>query len=126
MKQQSRKAKGRRLQNHVRDRILKNFPHLKARDVQCVENYAPGPDIILSKVAAKLVPWQWEVKNQENVFDPTFIPGAPILDFTMEKFNSSLGKSDVGVTVTLGSIPSIIADITLEDQKELVFSVELN
>ena len=67
MKQSSRKAKGRRLQNYVRDKILKNFPHLKPADVQCVENYAPGPDIILSKVAAKLVPWQWEVKNQEKL-----------------------------------------------------------
>ena len=28
MKQKSRKAKGRRLQNFVRDRILKAFPHL--------------------------------------------------------------------------------------------------
>ena len=42
MKQKSRKAKGRRLQNFVRDKILKNFPHLRAKDVQCVENYAPG------------------------------------------------------------------------------------
>jgi len=67
MKQSSRKAKGRRLQNYVRDKILKNFPHLKPADVQCVENYAPGPDIILSKVAAKLVPYQWEVKNQEKL-----------------------------------------------------------
>ena len=67
MKQQSRKAKGRRLQNYVRDKILKNFPHLKAKDVQCVENYAPGPDIILSKVGLKLVPYQWEIKNQEKM-----------------------------------------------------------
>ena len=67
MKQSSRKAKGRRLQNYVRDKILKNFPHLKPKDVQCVENYAPGPDIILSKVGAKLCPYQWEIKNQEKL-----------------------------------------------------------
>jgi len=67
MKQKSRKAKGRRLQNYVRDRILKTFPHLKTKDVQCVENYAPGPDIILSKVALKLCPYQWEIKNQEKM-----------------------------------------------------------
>ena len=67
MKQQSRKAKGRRLQNYVRDKILKNFPHLKAKDVQCVENYAPGPDIILSKVGLRLCPYQWEIKNQEKM-----------------------------------------------------------
>ena len=67
MKQKSRKAKGRRLQNFVRDKILKNFPHLRAKDVQCVENYAPGPDIILSKVGRKLVPYQFEIKNQEKM-----------------------------------------------------------
>ena len=67
MKQKSRKAKGRRLQNFVRDKILKNFPHLKPKDVQCVENYAPGPDIILSKVGRKLVPYQFEIKNQEKM-----------------------------------------------------------
>ena len=67
MKQKSRKAKGRRLQNFVRDRILKAFPHLKPKDVKCVENYAPGPDIILSKVARKLCPYQWEIKNQEKM-----------------------------------------------------------
>ena len=67
MKQKSRKAKGRRLQNYVRDKILKTFPHLKPKDVQCVENYAPRPDIILSKVARKLCPYQWEIKNQEKM-----------------------------------------------------------
>ena len=67
MKQKSRKAKGRRLQNFVRDRILKAFPHLKPKDVKCVENYAPGPDIILSKVACKLCPYQFEIKNQEKM-----------------------------------------------------------
>ena len=67
MNQKSRKAKGRRLQNFTRDRILKAFPHLKPSDVQCVENYAPGHDIILSKVARKLCPYQWEIKNQEKM-----------------------------------------------------------
>jgi len=67
MKQKSRKAKGRRLQNYVRDKILKTFRHLKTKDVVCVENYAPGPDIILSKVARKLCPYQWEIKNQQKM-----------------------------------------------------------
>ena len=67
MKQKSRKAKGRRLQNYVRDRILKTFRHLKSKDVVCVENFAPGPDIILSKTARKLCPYSWEIKNQEKM-----------------------------------------------------------
>ena len=67
MNQKSRKAKGRRLQNFTRDKILKAFPHLKPSDVQCVENYAPGPDIILSKVARKLCPYKFEIKNQDKM-----------------------------------------------------------
>ena len=67
MKQRSRKAKGRRLQNHVAKRLLKTFPHLKKKDVATVENYAPGPDIILSKVGKKLVPYQFECKNQQKL-----------------------------------------------------------
>ena len=67
MKQRSRKAKGRRLQNHVAKRLLRTFPHLKKKDVATVENYAPGPDIILSKVGKKLVPYQFECKNQQKM-----------------------------------------------------------
>ena len=67
MKQRSRKAKGRRLTNFVRDRILKTFSHLRAKDVVCAENGLPGPDLILSKVAKALVPFQWEVKNQQKM-----------------------------------------------------------
>ena len=67
MKQRSRKIKGRRLTNFVRDKILKSFPHLKASDVVCVENGLPGPDLILSKVAKALVPFQWEIKNQQKM-----------------------------------------------------------
>ena len=47
MKQKSRKAKGRKLQNFVRAKVLKAFRHLKKDDVICVENYKPGADIIL-------------------------------------------------------------------------------
>ena len=67
MKQRSRKIKGRRLTNFVRDRILKSFPHLKARDVVCVESGHPGPDLILSKEAKALCPFQWEMKNQQKM-----------------------------------------------------------
>ena len=67
MKQRSRKIKGRRLTNFVRDKILRAFPHLRAKDVVCVENGLPGPDLILSKVAKALVPFQWEMKNQQKM-----------------------------------------------------------
>ena len=67
MKQKSRKAKGRKLQNFVRAKVLKAFRHLKKDDVICVENYKPGADIILSKVAKKLLPYSFECKNQEKM-----------------------------------------------------------
>ncbi len=67
MKQKSRKAKGRKLQNFVRAKVLKAFRHLKKNDVVCVENYKPGADIILSKVAKKLCPYSFECKNQEKM-----------------------------------------------------------
>jgi hypothetical protein len=67
MKQRSKRAKATRLQNFVRAKLLKAFPHLKKRDVVCVENYLPGPDIILSKVGKKLIPYQFEIKAQEKM-----------------------------------------------------------
>ena len=67
MKQRSKRAKATRLQNFVKSKLLKAFPHLKKRDVVCVENYLPGPDIILSKVGKKLIPYQWEIKAQEKM-----------------------------------------------------------
>ena len=67
MKQRSRKIKGRRLTNYVRDRVLKAFPHLKRKDVLCTENGQPGPDLVMSKVAHQLCPWTFEMKNQEKL-----------------------------------------------------------
>jgi len=67
MKQRSRKIKGKRLQNFVRDKILKTFPYLKKKDVVCVENGIQGPDIILSKIGLKFCPFQFEIKNQEKL-----------------------------------------------------------
>ena len=51
MKQSSRRRKGKFLQNLVRDKILKNFPHLKRKDVDVANTGENGRDIKLSKVA---------------------------------------------------------------------------
>jgi len=67
MKQRSRKIKGRRLSKYVRKKILKAFPHLKARDIIEATEGQNGPDLILSKVAKKLVPFNWELKNQQRM-----------------------------------------------------------
>ena len=63
----SRKAKGRRLQNFVRDKILKVFKHLKKEDVQVALMSQQGPDIKLSRIAKRLGPYQFECKNQEKM-----------------------------------------------------------
>ena len=57
MLNKSRRAKSSRLQNLVRDKILKAFkPHLRKQDVQTAPNGVNGPDIILSRIAKKLCP----------------------------------------------------------------------
>ena len=67
MKNKSRKQKGRRLQNYVRDRLLKTFKHLRKKDVEVAVMSQPGADIILSKVGKKLIPYDFECKNQEKM-----------------------------------------------------------
>ena len=67
MKQVSRKRKSALLQNLVRDKILKTFPHLKKIDVGTASHGQTGPDIILSKVAKKLVGCNFEIKNQQKM-----------------------------------------------------------
>lgn len=58
------KAKGRRLQQVVRDLILKSFPSLERDDVRSTPMGAPGEDVMLSPAARKLVPYQIECKNK--------------------------------------------------------------
>ena len=63
----SKKRKSALLQNLVRDKILKSFPHLKPEDVITANNGQNGPDIKLSKVARKLVGVNFECKNQNKM-----------------------------------------------------------
>ena len=67
MNNKSRNQKGRRLQNHLRDRLLKAFPHLKEADVKVAIMSEPGADIKLSRIAKKLITYQFECKNQEKM-----------------------------------------------------------
>tara|TARA_R100000008_G_scaffold11437_2_gene5745 strand:+ start:1255 stop:1590 length:336 start_codon:yes stop_codon:yes gene_type:complete len=67
MKQSSRRKKGKLLQNFVREKILKTFPHLRKKDVVVANTGEPGPDIRLSRIAQRLVPWSFETKNQEKL-----------------------------------------------------------
>jgi len=67
MKQESRRAKGRKLQNYVKDLILETFPNnLKPEDVKTPKTGQNGADIILSPIAQRLVPYQFETKSQQK------------------------------------------------------------
>jgi len=68
MKPSSAKAKGRRLQDHTRDRILHYFlGRLEADDVRGAIMGESGTDIKLSPLARRLFPYDVECKNQERL-----------------------------------------------------------
>ena len=62
----SRKAKGRRLQNWVRDTLLSIFKTLDDNDISCAIMGETGEDIKLSNPAKKLIPYSFECKNKET------------------------------------------------------------
>lgn len=64
MTPQSAKAKGRRLQQIVRDMLLKTFPALEKDDVRSTAMGQGGEDVQLSPAARKLFPYQIECKNK--------------------------------------------------------------
>ena len=43
------------MQNYVREKLLKAFPHLKKKDISVALEGQQGPDIILSRIGKKLV-----------------------------------------------------------------------
>lgn len=67
MKTSSAKAKGRKLQQEVRDKILDTFPILETDDVKSTSMGASGEDIQLSPAARKLFPFSVECKARESI-----------------------------------------------------------
>ena len=67
MRPQSAKAKGRRLQQEVRDAFLKTFPFLQEDDVRSTSMGASGEDILLSPAARACIPFSIECKNTEKL-----------------------------------------------------------
>ena len=67
MKPSARKAKGRQLQNFVRDRLLETFPDLEKDDIKSTIMGAQGEDIQLSPAARKLIPFNIECKNRAAI-----------------------------------------------------------
>jgi len=66
MKQNSRRAKGKKLQRIVKDKLLSAFPHLHPGDIKVAKNGQQGEDLKLSRIARRLIPYQFECKNQEK------------------------------------------------------------
>ena len=66
MRTSSRKAKGRRLQNWVRDELLLRFPKLTDEDIYCAIMGESGADVKFSPQAQKLIPYSVECKNKET------------------------------------------------------------
>ena len=74
MKIKSAKAKGRNLQNSVRDELRNVFvdqwtkvPKLEYDDIKSQTMGMGGEDIVLSPIAKKLIPYSFECKNTEKL-----------------------------------------------------------
>lgn len=67
MKTSSAKAKGRKLQQYVRDLILHNHPSLEEDDVKSTAMGQGGEDVQLSPAARKLLPMSIECKSYANI-----------------------------------------------------------
>lgn len=63
----SLKAKGRRLQQWVRDTLLANHPTLEADDIKSTAMGQNGEDVQLSPAARKLIPFSIECKSRKAV-----------------------------------------------------------
>jgi|TARA_R110000796_G_scaffold25666_1_gene72158 hypothetical protein len=67
MKNNSRQAKGRYLQNIVRDRIVKLYPSLTKKDIRTSNTGENGADVrLLTHTAKKLFPYSVETKNMKS------------------------------------------------------------
>lgn len=63
----SSKAKGRRLQNFVRDQLRGLFSFLEPDDIKSQTMGMTGEDIVLSPAARKSIPYSFECKNVEKL-----------------------------------------------------------
>ena len=74
MNPKSSKAKGRRLQNYVRDKLREMYikkwtkmPKLHEDDIKSQTMGMSGEDIVLSPAAKKIIPFSFECKNKERL-----------------------------------------------------------
>ena len=67
MNVKSNKAKGRKLQNMVRDLLRESFPSLEEDDIKSQTMGMTGEDIVLSPAAKRKIPYSFECKNVERL-----------------------------------------------------------
>jgi len=61
------KAKGRKLQNLLRDKLRVAYPSLEEDDIKSQTMGMPGEDIVLSPAARREIPYSFECKNVERL-----------------------------------------------------------
>lgn len=67
IKPSSCKNKGRRFQQEVEHALKNTFDHLKGNDIRSTSMGCPGADLILSTAALRVLPYDFEMKNQEKL-----------------------------------------------------------
>ena len=90
MQTRSRKAKGRKLQNWVRDEFLSRFKQFTDEDIYCAIMGESGADVKFSPLAQETLPYSIECKNKE-----TFKGIYDIME--QAKSNTKVNHTPVGV-----------------------------
>lgn len=109
MSAKSAKAKGRRLQNLVRDKLRDKYTDLDRDDIQSATMGLRGEDIVLSPAARKVIPYSFECKNVERLQFWSAIEQAE---------SNSNGRTPVIVVKKNGKKPYVA--ISLEKWLELI------
>ena len=101
----SKKAKGRRLQNWVRDELLKRFPNLNDNDIVWAIMGERGVDIKLSEKAKKFIPLAIECKNQE-AYKKLY------KDYNQSSYNSDKNIEPIVILKMNNEKPLVVMDAT--------------
>ena len=105
----SAKAKGRRLQQWVRDWLRQTLPGVEDDDIQATPGGVNGPDIGLSPLARRKFPWTVECKARARV----------TLYDALEQAESNLMKDTKPVAIVKGDRKEPIAILYAKDFLEM-------
>ena len=110
IKVSSAKAKGRRLQQWVRDYLHSNLEGIEKDDVTSTPGGVNGPDIGLSPLARKLFPWTVECKSRSSfsVYE------------ALEQAERNLIKNTKPVAILKGDRKQPLALVYAEDLLEIL------